>query len=63
MAKEKIENDLSLIDALVTPKGEIVISRRHSDAIPEAPENWRVATDRRYGDTRILRYEKEAEKE
>jgi hypothetical protein len=41
----------------------VILSRRHTDTIPEAPPNWSVATDRRYGDTRILRYEKEAEVE
>jgi hypothetical protein len=33
------------------------VSRRHSDRVPDPPETWRVATEKRYGDTRIIRYE------
>ena len=59
----EFEADLALIDPLLAPRGELILSRRHTDVLPEAPKNWRVATDRRYGDTRIVRYEKEAEDE
>ena len=55
--------DLVLIDPILAPRGELILSRRHTDALPETPKNWRVATDRRYGDTRIVRYEKEPEDE
>jgi hypothetical protein len=37
------------------------VSRRHTDRSPTFPENWRVATEKRYGDTKIIRYEKETE--
>jgi 16S rRNA (guanine966-N2)-methyltransferase len=53
--------DLAGLDRVVAAGGEVILSRRHSDALPEAPPQWQVATDRRYGDTRILRYEKETE--
>lgn len=55
---EQIEDDLVALDRLLLPNGEVVISRRHTDRVPDQPENWRVATDKRYGDTRIIRYEK-----
>jgi 16S rRNA (guanine966-N2)-methyltransferase len=54
----RMEADLAALDRLLLPHGEVVISRRHTDRPPEAPENWRVAADKRYGDTRIIRYEK-----
>jgi 16S rRNA (guanine966-N2)-methyltransferase len=55
---EQMEADLATLDRLVLPNGEVVVSRRHTDRVPKTPENWRVATDKRYGDTRIIRYEK-----
>lgn len=57
-----LEAELALVEPLLAPVGELVLSRRHTDRIPETPKNCRVAADKRYGDTRILRYEKEAEK-
>jgi 16S rRNA (guanine966-N2)-methyltransferase len=54
----QMEDDLAGLDRLLLPNGEVVVSRRHTDRAPEPPETWRVATDKRYGDTRILRYEK-----
>lgn len=54
----QLEDDLAKLDRLLLPGGEVVISRRHSDTVPRPPETWRVATDKRYGDTRIVRYEK-----
>ena len=60
MASEILEDDLGALDPLLSPHAEVILSRRHSDAVPVSPETWRVATDRRYGDTRIVRYEKEA---
>lgn len=55
---EQVEDDLAALDRLLLRNGEVVISRRHTDRVPTHPENWRVATDKRYGDTRIIRYEK-----
>ena len=53
-----MERQLVELDRLLYPGAEVVVSRRHSDRAPEIPENWRVAANKRYGDTRILRYEK-----
>jgi 16S rRNA (guanine966-N2)-methyltransferase len=55
---EQMETDLAKLDRLLLPNAEVVVSRRHTDRVPETPENWRVAADKRYGDTRIIRYEK-----
>jgi 16S rRNA (guanine966-N2)-methyltransferase len=55
--------DLARLDPLLAAGAEIIVSRRHTDEAPAAPPAWQVATDRRYGDTRILRYEKKAEAE
>lgn len=54
----RLEDDLAGLDRLLLPNGEVIVSRRHSDRVPEPPETWRVATEKRYGDTRIIRYEK-----
>jgi 16S rRNA (guanine966-N2)-methyltransferase len=53
-----MEADMVALDRLLLPDAEVVVSRRNTDRIPVGPENWRVATDKRYGDTRIIRYEK-----
>ena len=63
MASSALADDLTALDRLLGARAEVILSRRHTDAVPEAPPNWSVATDRRYGDTRIVRYEKEAETE
>lgn len=55
---EQMEEDLAGLDRLLFPSAEVVVSRRHTDRPPNQPENWRVAADKRYGDTRIIRYEK-----
>ena len=55
---EQVETQLAALDPLLVPNAEVVVSRRHSDPVPRNPETWRVATNKRYGDTRILRYEK-----
>jgi len=55
---DQMEIDLMKLDALLAPNAEVVVSRRHTDRLPDIPETWRVATEKRYGDTRILRYEK-----
>ncbi|HSJ82449.1 MAG TPA: 16S rRNA (guanine(966)-N(2))-methyltransferase RsmD [Acidimicrobiia bacterium] len=61
MASADLGSDLAELDRLVAPDGEVILSRRHGDETPVSPSRWQVATDRRYGDTRILRYVKEAE--
>lgn len=59
MTSEELEQDFGLLDPILNRGGLVVASRRHSDPVPTPPETWRVAADKRYGDTRILRYEKE----
>lgn len=54
----QMEIDLAALDRLIDKDAEVIVSRRHSDQVPRNPETWRVATEKRYGDTRILRYEK-----
>jgi 16S rRNA (guanine966-N2)-methyltransferase len=61
MSTDDLEADFTLLDRSLASGGEVVASRRHTDRIPVPPENWRVAAEKRYGDTRILRYEKKAE--
>jgi 16S rRNA (guanine966-N2)-methyltransferase len=58
---EVIGADLVRLDPLLAPSAEVVVSRRHSDEGPSIPVTWGVATDRRYGDTRIFRYVRESE--
>ena len=53
-----LDRQLALLDASVVEGGTVLLSRRAGDVVPRPPETWRVATDKRYGDTRILRYEK-----
>jgi 16S rRNA (guanine966-N2)-methyltransferase len=55
---EQMEDDLEKLDRLLVPNAEVVVSRRHTDRRPVGPENWRVAAEKVYGDTRIIRYEK-----
>lgn len=54
----ELEEDLAMLDRLLLPGAEVVVSRRRGDRAPNPPETWRVATDKHYGDTRIVRYEK-----
>lgn len=61
MPSSELADDLSALDRLLLPGSEVILSRRQGDETPQAPPTWRVATDRRYGDTRIVRYEKEAD--
>lgn len=63
LSTDEMERDLALLDAYVNPGGFVVASRRHTDRVPGIPENWRVATEKRYGDTRIFKYQKETEEE
>jgi 16S rRNA (guanine966-N2)-methyltransferase len=58
MSTELLSADLAALDAALNPGGFVVASRRHTDEVPTPPESWRVAADKRYGDTRILRYQK-----
>jgi 16S rRNA (guanine966-N2)-methyltransferase len=58
---EELEADFDLLDRSLVDQAEVIASRRHSDRVPSPPENWRVATEKRYGDTRIVRYEKKAD--
>lgn len=53
----QLDDDLAKLDRLLYPNAEVVVSRRHTDALPTPPETWRVAAEKRYGDTRIIRYE------
>lgn len=53
-----MNQELVLLDRLIVPGGTVVVSRRSSDEDPVPPQNWRVATEKRYGDTKIFRYEK-----
>jgi 16S rRNA (guanine966-N2)-methyltransferase len=61
MPSAVLGSDLDALDLLLAPDGEVVLTRRHGDEAPPSPGTWRVATDRRHGDTRIVRYIKEAE--
>ena len=61
MPSAELGSDLASLDRLLDDGAEVVLSRRQGDEAPPIPTGWRVATDRRYGDTRILRYVKEAE--
>ncbi len=55
---KRMEVEMAQLDPHLRPGGIVVVSRRHSDPVPRAPETWRVAAERRYGDTRIIRYHK-----
>jgi 16S rRNA (guanine966-N2)-methyltransferase len=57
-SSSQMEEDLARLDRLLLPNAEVVVSRRHTDSVPSPPETWRVAAEKRYGDTRIIRYEK-----
>lgn len=54
----ELGHQLLAVDRLLHGGAQVVVSRRHGDPAPSVPENWRVAADKRYGDTRIFRYEK-----
>lgn len=59
MPTEDLESDFALLDRSLRPGGVVVASRRHTDKVPKCPENWAVDAEKRYGDTRIVRYRKE----
>jgi 16S rRNA (guanine966-N2)-methyltransferase len=50
---------LEALSPRLCPGAAVVVSRRASDTIPE-PVDMRIDADRRYGDTRIIRYRKES---
>ncbi len=58
LPSEDLEDVLADLDRLLLVGAVVVVSRRHGDPVPRPPENWRVAAEKRYGDTRIIRYEK-----
>jgi 16S rRNA (guanine966-N2)-methyltransferase len=58
MPTSQLDEDLALLDERLAPGGTVVLSRRHGDREPEPPGTWSNAADKRYGDTRIFRYEK-----
>lgn len=58
MPTSKMNEELALLDRLLAPGGYVVVSRRHTDTDPVPPQTWRVATEKRYGDTKIFRYVK-----
>lgn len=58
---DALEDDLQMLDGMLEPDGEVVLSRRHDDRPPDPPVTWKVLADRRYGDTRVFRYEKGAD--
>ena len=58
MSTDELEEDLILIDPLLVNRAEVITSRRAKDRVPVGPKTWRVAANKRYGDTRIIRYEK-----
>lgn len=61
MATDSLDDDLAMVDTVLEAQGEVVVSRRHDDRPPGPPVTWRVLADRRYGDTRVFRYEKGAD--
>lgn len=54
----ELNEDLALLDARLAPGATVILSRRRGDREPDPPKTWRSAADKRYGDTRIFRYEK-----
>ena len=63
MSTEALDAQLALVDAVLEPAGEVVVSRREGDTPPSIPPSWSVATDRRYGDARIYRYVKASDED
>lgn len=61
MASAELASDLVALAPLLVADSVVVLSRRHTDQAPATPAGWRVAADRRYGDTRIIRYEIESD--
>lgn len=61
MGSDALGADLEMLDRMLALEGEVVVSRRHDDRPPTPPVTWTVLADRRYGDTRVFRYEKGAD--
>jgi 16S rRNA (guanine966-N2)-methyltransferase len=61
LASETLATQLESLAPLLRPGAEVILSRRHSDPVPTPPKDWRVAADRRYGDTRIVRYDEDSD--
>jgi 16S rRNA (guanine966-N2)-methyltransferase len=61
MSTEDLEGDFLLLERSLRPGGVVIASRRSSDRVPGSPESWLVDAEKRYGDTRIVRYRKEIE--
>lgn len=55
-----LDQELELVDRVLAPRAEVVVSRRHDDRAPRPPLAWRLVAEKRYGDTRVFRYEKDA---
>lgn len=55
-----LEDDLEMVESVLAPRGEVVVSRRHDDRPPRPPVAWGLIADKRYGDTRVFRFEKDA---
>lgn len=51
-----MNQEMVLLDPLVEPGATVIVSRRHTDPDPRPPQNWHLATEKRYGDTKIFRY-------
>jgi 16S rRNA (guanine966-N2)-methyltransferase len=61
METASLDRELEMVDRVLAPRAEIVVSRRHDDYPPRPPVAWRVVAEKRYGDTRVFRYEKDAD--
>lgn len=58
LSTDTVTAQLSVLDAILEPDAEVVVSRRSGDPDPQPPADWSIITDRRYGDARIYRYAK-----
>ena len=58
LGSSALEEVLSSVARLVCEGGAVIVSRRASDRVPR-PTGLLIDTERRYGDTRIVRYRKE----
>lgn len=56
---EDLASVLESVLPRLAPEGLVVVTRRASDPVPE-PAGLRIDDERRFGDTRILRYEMQA---
>ncbi len=53
-----VEEILKLVAAAVSPGGTVVLHRPDGEDEPAAPESLKKMDDRRYGGTRLWRYER-----